>query len=691
MKITQYKGDFSSQKSVELSTLLESMRADNYSKPVRILRADLQYCSPGSQCLSLNKVPFIVFSAVFKKGKDTDQIMVYNGLVLLEINNLPGLAEVVTLREQASESLQTVAAFAGSGGKSLKILVSFTLPDGSLPQTPEQAQLFHAHAYRRAANFYSAQLQREVTLKRPLLKSGCRFSFDPDLYYNPEAIPIRIKQPLLMPAEATWQEVQQNNPNPYHRLLPGVSRSRAVSLLFETSLKETKETMGELDEEGDFKPFLVHLAQNCYRSGIPEEDAIKWISVHTDLFRYEMELRATIRNVYSKGKSFGEKPCVPSCQTLAARTEEFMKRRYEFRRNELKHEVEFRELASFYFDFLPITDEAQNGIGINAQKEGLNAWDRDVQRYIYSDKIPTHNPIHYYLDHLPRWDGTDRIRELADTLPVENSNRWREQFYRWFLSMVAHWKQMDQMHANSVLPLLSGSQGCGKSTWCRNLLPPVLREYYTDSIDFSTKRNAEQYLSRFALINIDEFDSISTSQHVFLKHLLQKPVVNFRQAYKSSIRLQKRYATFIATCNNTDLLSDPTGSRRFICIEIKGTISYANPIDYSQLYAQAVAALQAGERYWFTKEEEKEITQENNKFQKHSIAGQLFQLYFRAAKAEEEGEYLLAIEIIRRLEKRGGRKLSDTHVNVFGRELTKYGIPNKRTSKGNVVYHVAAI
>ena len=89
-------------------------------------------------------------------------------------------------------------------------------------------------------------------------------------------------------------------------------------------------------------------------------------------------------------------------------------------------------------------------------------------------------------------------------------------------------------YANSVSPLLIGAQGCGKSTYCRNLLPPDLRAYYTDSIDFSRKRDAELYLNRFMLINMDEFDQVSANHQGFLKHILQKPVLNVRKPNESA-------------------------------------------------------------------------------------------------------------------------------------------------------------
>mgnify|MGYP001725569033 CR=1 FL=1 len=162
--------------------------------------------------------------------------------------------------------------------------------------------------------------------------------------------------------------------------------------------------------------------------------------------------------------------------------------------------------------------------------------------------------------------------------------------------------ELDSEHGNSTTPLLVGGQGCGKSTFCLNLLPPVLRPYYTDSIDFGNRRGAELALHRYALINIDEFDSVKSSHQSFLKHILQKAVVNTRLPYQSASRNLRRYATFIATSNNYDLLTDPTGSRRFVCIKINGNIRPDRSVEYGQLYAQAVAALRAGERYWFTPE-----------------------------------------------------------------------------------------
>mgnify|MGYP000023637000 FL=1 len=193
------------------------------------------------------------------------------------------------------------------------------------------------------------------------------------------------------------------------------------------------------------------------------------------------------------------------------------------------------------------------------------------------------------------------------------------------------------------------------------------------------------YLNRFALINIDEFDQISLTQQGFLKHILQKPVVNVRKPYGNSVQELQRYASFIGTSNQKDLLTDPSGSRRFICIEVKDTIDTTRPIDYEQLYAQAMYEIYHGERYWFDEKDEAILTQTNREFEQTPPAIQLFYRYFKVAEAgSTEGEYFSPVEILDYLQKKTTISLSSGKAYHFGRLLQKEGIPSRHTNKGTV-------
>ncbi len=687
MKITLLRahGEKKIQRMVELAIMLESMKKETREQPVSNMRYSLQFTDAGTRNKDVGRVPQLIFAASFNKVDGTQVMTSYNGVALVEVNNLSGMDEATAVRQKVAEFPQTLAAFIGSGGKSVKILVPFSLPDGTLPQTRREAELFQAHAYRWAVRFYQAQIPYEITLKRPSLEQVCRFSYDPELYFEPNAHPIHQKQPTEMPAETTYQETMQAEADPLQRIMPGHEQHNIISTLFETSLSAAISEVGGYGEGEDLKPFLVALATNCFKSGIPEEDVVKGVILHFNLKQRDMEVRQTIHNVYLIGKGFGGKPCIRPEQVTAVQTDEFMKRRYEFRCNTQTTEVEYRERNSFFFDFRPVTERVLNSIALNAQREGVQLWDRDVKRFVYSDRTPLFSPIEDYLSRLPQWDGKDHIRLLADSVPCDNLH-WGDFFHRWFLCMVAHWRGLDNKYANSTSPLLIGPQGYRKSTFCRSILPQELQTYYTDSIDFSRKRDAELYLNRFGLINIDEFDQVSVQHQAFLKHILQKPVVNTRKPHQTSVQELRRYASFIATSNHSDLLTDTSGSRRFICIQVTGKINLPPSINYQQLYAQALSEIQNGERYWFNAEEEAIVTMNNQEFEQLPPAEQLFQQYFRGADGNETGEKLLAVEIFEKLQKKSGFKLSATKIIHFGRILRKLGIPSKRVTNGTYYY-----
>ena len=135
------------------------------------------------------------------------------------------------------------------------------------------------------------------------------------------------------------------------------------------------------------------------------------------------------------------------------------------------------------------------------------------------------------------------------------------------------------------------------------------------------------------------------------------------------------------------MLTDPTGSRRFICVEVKDRIDYAQPIDYDQLYAEAKELLRRGERFWFTPEEEALITENNRDFQQQPAEEQLFLRYFKIAEDIEEVKPLLASEILDMIaEKQPGFNITKTMILNFGKLLKRNSVPNKRTMRGTCYY-----
>ena len=168
---------------------------------------------------------------------------------------------------------------------------------------------------------------------------------------------------------------------------------------------------------------------------------------------------------------------------------------------------------------------------------------------------------------------------------------------------------------------------------------------------------------------------------------MQKPAVTIRKPHQASVESLRRYASLIATSNHNDVLTDTSGSRRFICIRLTGAIDYSGQINHDQLYAQAMHEIKRGERYWFEAPEEAILSETNKEFQIQVPAEQLFLQFFRAAEATEKGEKLLAVEILGRLQNKKLFNLSATKIIHFGRILHKLRIPSKKANNG-VYYYV---
>ena len=692
MRITQIRDDgkVNTLRTLKIEQLVEQMKVETKAQLVSAMREVLPYILPGDKNDYVQKVPKLLPAAAFIRKNGIMTMSEYNGIVMLQVNNLSGLMEADAVKERVKELPQTYLAFTGSSGKSVKIWVRFTYPDDLLPVGREQAELFHAHAYRLAVKFYQPQLPFDIELKEPSLEQYCRLTYDPDLYFNPEAMPIYMKQPMAMPTEMTYREQVQTEASPLQRLAPGYESHHALSVLFEAAFARALDEQQDGYSLGDdIHSLLVCLAGHCFRAGIPEEDTVRWTRAHYRLPEDDFLIRETVRNVYRTSKGFADKSSLLPEQLFVMQMDEFMKRRYEFRFNQLTSQVECRQRNSFDFYFRPVDRRLMASITMNAQYEGLKLWDKDVVRYLNSDRVPLYQPVEEFLYGLPHWDGRDHIGDLAKRVPCDNPH-WAQLFRRWFLSMVAHWRGMGKSHANSTSPILVGPQAYRKSTFCRLILPPCLQAYYTDSIDFSRKRDAELYLNRFLLINMDEFDQIGITQQPFLKHILQKPVVNTRRPNASAVEELRRYASFIGTSNHKDLLTDTSGSRRYLGVEVTGVIDVVRPVDYEQLYAQAMAALYHNERYWFDEKEEAIMMEANQEFEQSPVIEQLFLVYYRVAEDDEEGEWMLAADILQRIQKASKMKFSPGQVNYFGRILQRLGVQSYRKTRG-VYYHVVAV
>ena len=401
----------------------------------------------------------------------------------------------------------------------------------------------------------------------------------------------------------------------------------------------------------------------------------KWLEKSVLSRPEKMTVEAPIKKETKTGKG-----------SLLERLEAYLLAHYDFRFNVLTEQTEYRRKGENLFR--QMEQRTLNTLCIDARYRGINCWDKDVSRLLLSEKVAAYHPFVDYLAGLPKWDGEDRVSELA--FRVSDKPMWVNGFHRWMLAMVAQWMGMEGQCANAVAPLLvSTEQGRCKSTFCSILLPDELQKFYIDKFDLTSESGCEQKLSLFGLINMDEFDRYSVRSMATLKNLMQLKRLTFRKSHRNYYSQLPRIASFIGTSNQKELLTDTTGSRRFLCVEVKGKINCTRP-DYLQLYAQLKEELLNGERYWFSSEEEHDIQMNNRMFYKHSPEEDVFFRCFRLPESGEESVLLSPTEIFCRLQKKFPAAFRGGSPSRMGKVLTSMGVEKVR-SKYGISYRVVPV
>ena len=639
---------------VGLQELANIIRSGEYQEHVSNFRgvyplADLKSRNQDGTLDSLpdwtKNLPRICFALEQENRMHERIVRGYTGLVLLEVNNLTGQDEASAVRRGAAEMPQTLMTFVGADGQSVKIVCRGELfPGGNtLPESPTDIELFHENLYERARIIYNGQLGVTIEKLEPITQRICYMSYDPELFYNPLATAIYAK--AEKPSESI---AHQSSSLEQTEGSLGMDRYKSMHTVFEYNLsKAFDETEGISDKGERRHAALSLLAQYCMETGLSMAPAMRqalmksvfWDEKELVAKVFENAYREDLVEKYMSKKGIKRTKNIPQETLLTMKVNIFLNSNYELRKNVMRGVAEYRMRTGIGFSFQDLTEEARNSITMRAMEQGIKCWDKDIRRYVNSDDIERYAPINDYLEHLPRWDGKDRVTPLAQRVPTE----WKEfihLFHIWMRSMVAMWQGKGQLTGNALVPLLIGRQGCGKSSFCRILLPRELQDYYNDRINFKNEQDLNLGLSSFGLINLDEFDKITQRQQIVLKYLVSTADLKYRPPYGKAYTSNRRYASFIGTTNEQTPLTDPSGSRRFLCVSIDGDIDFETPVQHSQLFAQLLQEIRQGEHYWLSKEEERALMEHNLNYQRLNGLGEMLMSLIQKPRGDEDGEWL---------------------------------------------------
>lgn len=572
---------------------------------------------------NMHRLPRVYPSVELDRDKEGELFLRhFNNIVVLDVNGLKNIDEVRQTKEAAMLLPMTLAAIKGSSTKSVKILVrveKMPAATATADEAPTDDDNSREPDIEEVRSFYQRAYEMAVRTYNAIL---------------PHPVTLRDANAGLLPSDAAVADAYS-----FRMTLDEKPRFNADAVAMRV-------------------PMHVESRELTYGSGARAEG-------NTD-------------STSEKQDKASERVSQEAHDLIS-----FMNSRYELRYNTIMGYTEYRDQGTLTA-FRPVDDRTRNSFSVEARMAGLNVWDKDINRIIASNFVKSYNPIDEYLWRIhSKWDGKDHIRALARRVPTNNPH-WKEWFYTWFLGMVAQWIGRNRNYGNSVAPLLISKQGFNKSTFCKSLIPEELQWGYNDSLVLSEKKAVLQAMSQFLLINLDEFNAISPKvQEGFLKNVIQLANVKVKRPYGKHVEVFPRLASFIATANMTDILADPSGSRRFIGVELTGPIRVSRSVNHQQLYAQAYNAIMKGEQYWFDATQTALIMESNRQFQMLQPIEQLFFDTFEIVSDERQGEYLTATAIYSAIKKVAGSTVMNTNLRAFGRWLMNLeGLLHKGSNQG---------
>lgn len=383
-------------------------------------------------------------------------------------------------------------------------------------------------------------------------------------------------------------------------------RGTAVTVTAERAYKIIR---AQLEEEGiayapgSYNDYVSRCFYHTNRYGVPQADTEAW-ALRTFPDYPRERLLPIVKSCYSLTMEFNTVPLPRSVRkkekendsshkkATVEEMEEFINGYMKFRMNMLTHQIETQLIADAYTDrpeasachWQRLTDHIENSLWCAMQHHGMAVNLNELHTLLGSDFVKEYHPLKEYLDGLPPWDGeTDYIDRLAAMVHVKESPhsplqqdksrerndlsetpvRFADILKRWMVSMIA--AALNETVVNQVILTLIGRQGSYKTSFMQHILPPVLSEYYTTKSNSSRMTKDDLFtMTENLVINLEEIDTMPPSELNQLKAMVTQRYVDERRAYGRNKVHLPHVASFVATGNNLQFLTDDTGNRRWL-------------------------------------------------------------------------------------------------------------------------------
>lgn len=593
--------------------------------------------------------PAILVSVETQDGRTNAHITRFTNYIMVDIDDIPAGHFHPILQKIKADPYPTLVHTTLSG-RGIRIIVR--------TESEVNRQNF-GNVWQEVNNYYA-------TLTGTVIDKQCRnptrmsvLCHDPEALYRPDATPFVL-------SGNTADETQ-----PRKRGRPVTAGHAAPTV------RKQVEQEGATYTPGNYNDYVSRCLYWMNRYGVTQTDARAWaLSTFPD---YAPELLAPIiKSCYAQSGEHATMQLPHAARPASGNgqqkpkasleeMETFIRRYMELRLNLLTHQTEVKLKTAP--DWQRLTDHIENSLWCAMQRNGIEVEMFRLHTLIISDFVKEYHPLKEYLDNLPPWDGvTDHIASLADMIHVKGGRQhFTEAFRRWLVGIIAG--GLDENTVNQVILTLIGPQGCYKTSFMQHLLPPVLTSYYTTKANSQRLNKDDLFtMTEYLLVNYEEIDTMQPAELNQLKAMVTQKYVDERPPYGRHKVHLPHVASFCATGNNVQFLTDDTGNRRWLPFEVEHIDNpWTAHISYKEVYAQAYALFRSGFRYWFTDREIQELHNHVCRFETPKPEYELIQTYYRKPGKLERGIYVTASQILQRFGN-GGLRLSIVRV---GRAMSK--------------------
>lgn len=684
--ISIYKSvkDTTSSETILLNIFLEAVQSGKWQDQVLKIRTiedkELRRAAKTS-------LPNVTISGVFSKRADSD-CKIHSGFIAIDLDDL--LNEVESTRELLKRDPYIYSIFTSVSGTGLCLLFKIDAEK-------------HREAFEGIADYLikTYQLIIDPTGVNP---SRARFvSFDPDLFINEDCL--KFKKYLPKPkakkitatifVESEFDEV--------------INKMVAAQVSCVEDYRDWRDiAFGLADQFGEAGRHYFHSLSSC--SSKYEKSMCDRQYSHAINRNGKQTNKITIATIYWFAKQAGINTYSEKTAKIAAATSAGKRAGLDAKviaMNLKQHEgIEnaesivkqaFEANADFSPDESPvnnirmwlrhthklkrnlITRKIENGVilddtVLNTMYLDAKVIFRDLNfelfsRVVFSSNTPDYNPVKLFID-AGKWDGHCRIEQLSKSITSNTgSPEWRQRMITKWLVGVIHSVYGGKNELNFIFV---GAKNTGKTEFFRRLLPVELKDYFAES-QLNRGKDDEILMCEKLIIFNDEYGGKNRNDERNEKRLMASDEFSLREPYGKSNVTIKRMASLCGTCNERDVLDDPTGNRRIIIIEAHGRFDYEiyNSVDKAQLLYEARDLWLEGERPVLDDDDiiELEATTEGE-YSKVSFEEEMIQKYFLPSGKCNPWAFMTTTDIKLYLENYTKEKIN---INKLGSRIRKLG------------------